>query len=640
MGAALHLLIALAGASLLARRLGLGPGGTWLAGSVYGLGGFGLSTVNLLPLFQAMAWAPFVVWALVAAAANPTGRRLSVLAVLLALQVSTLGAEIVLQTVVFGLALVAGPSLWRVPGKPLRLALAGVLAILLAAPAILGIRSQLEGTARARGFARDEALAFSLHPVVLGEVLLPKFLGEPHAFSDRNYWGRAYSPTGYPYLVTLYVGLPVLLLAARARGRRRLWALALVGLVLAIGRHGPLGFLPADVSLTFRGPQKLFFLTHFSLALLAGLGLQRSLERRDLRRGRVVVLLLPGAALVAAGVGLHLRPESLREVLGILAPALLDPRGLVAARELWPSFWAGTGVLAVAAGLALARGGPAALMAALLAVVDLLIVNGSVNPLTQRSFYDLRPDVAGLVRPAAAAGRHRWYSYGIAGTPGLRFEPIMSAAPSDVFLYYLDRQVLAARAPALDGLEGAFDLDRNARAPEGSTLPAGEANPARFPDHHDRFRRAGVRWVLSFRPLPADLVERRGEVKLPEIRPPLTLYELRRPLPRAFWVPRIDEVDPAPGAEVEHERLDPHTVRVTGSTPPGFIVVLDGHHPDWAAEDRSGFVPLLRCLGRYQAVATPGGPRELTLRFRPRWPRLAFGLAALALVGLAVLARK
>jgi len=96
-GAALHLFLALAGATVLGRRLGMGPAGAWLAGTAYGLGGFLLSTVNLLPLFHAAAWAPWVIAAVVAVAREPSRRRVAILAAVAALQASTLAAEIVLQ---------------------------------------------------------------------------------------------------------------------------------------------------------------------------------------------------------------------------------------------------------------------------------------------------------------------------------------------------------------------------------------------------------------------------------------------------------------------------------------------------------------------------------------------------------------
>jgi len=117
-GAALHLLVALVGASWLASRLGMGPWGSWLAGAVYGLGGFFLSTVNLLQLFEAAAWAPLVLGAGVLAVRETTGPRLAALALLVALQLSTLGVEIVLQTALVGLVLVG----WKAVASSRKLA--------------------------------------------------------------------------------------------------------------------------------------------------------------------------------------------------------------------------------------------------------------------------------------------------------------------------------------------------------------------------------------------------------------------------------------------------------------------------------------------------------------------------------------
>ena len=148
---------------------------------------------------------------------------------------------------------------------------------------------------------------------------------------------------------------------------------------------------------------------------------------------------------------------------------------------------------------------------------------------------------------------------------------------------------------------------------------------------------ANVRWILSFSPLPDALVARRGEARLPEIESPLGLYEMREPLPRAFFKSSLSEASlavPESGA-VAYQRIDPHTVALRANTPPGFIVVLDGHHPDWKAEDQSGPVPLQVAFGRYRAIPTRGGEAVVTLRYQPAWRALALGLFGMG--GLAAL---
>jgi hypothetical protein len=245
-----------------------------------------------------------------------------------------------------------------------------------------------------------------------------------------------------------------------------------------------------------------------------------------------------------------------------------------------------------------------------------------------------------------------------------------------VWLYYLDRQSLLPLTSVLDGLPGALDEDRTGWAPRGAALAAGEAVPSRFREIHRRLQQAGVRWVLSFEELPADLVVARGRLKLPEIVSPLTLFEVRGALPRAFFVAereiaadpsRVRRVlespsfDPAtivllesePGTTaavpagaqsgktvVRYEPVDAHTVRVTARTPPGLIVVLDGLHPGWTADDGTGQVPVLRANGRYRAIPTPGGERVFTLRYQPSWRWPALLASAVALVTCLLLAAR
>jgi hypothetical protein len=95
------------------------------------------------------------------------------------------------------------------------------------------------------------------------------------------------------------------------------------------------------------------------------------------------------------------------------------------------------------------------------------------------------------------------------------------------------------------------------------------------------------------------------------------------------------------GTRVEYEAVDPHTVRLTARTPPGFLVVLDGFHPDWTAEDESGPVVVLRADGRIRALPTPGGDQRVTLRYTPHWRAPALALAAVgALVALGLVLKR
>jgi len=636
---ALHVLLAMVGAGSLARRLGCGPPGAFLAGAVFGLSGLMLGSV-LYPTFLAAAWAPLAVSLALALVEDPTPRRTAALAIVLALQVSTLGAEVVVQT-----AAVAALLLPVRPGRRAVVASGAAvgLAALLAAPVLLGAWAMVAGSARGQGFPAAVGLGYSAPPPVLLEAVLPRFLGDPHTFSDVGFWGQPFFPGGSPFFLSLYLGPAVLLLAARA-GRRewRLWALVALGVLLSLGAHGPLAGVLGAAMRVVRGPVKFFLLATLGLALLAGRGLERSgPDEGALVRRRRAWLLAPGLLLLALALWASVAPGSLSTGLGRLVP----PAGGTLARHVvavqWPRELAATGALTLGAGLALLGGGGRLALASLLVTLDLLRVNGALSPSTSAGFYDLLPAVRVLTGQGRREGTYRWFSFGVAHSPPLHWDPAVAVQNSDVWLFYLDRQSLLPRTHVLDGLEGAGDLDRMGLAPRGATLGVAERSPARYREIHDRLRRANVRWVLAFHPLPADLVRERGEADLPGVREPLRLYELREPLPRAFWVPRLEEdVRAASDARIRvaYRPIDPHTVRLEAETPPGFIVVLDGHHPDWEAEDRSGPVSVKRALGRYRALATPGGARSFVLRYRPRWREPALVATLLGASGVVLLA--
>lgn len=639
-GAALHLYLALWGGTLLARRLGLGQWAAWLAGAIYGLSGYVLSAVNLLPLFQACAWMPWVLWAFLSLLASPTLKWAVVLGAMSALQLGTLGAEVALQTAIAGLVLFPGLGALREPRRAARLALAGVLALLLSAPAWLGTQALLRDTQRAAGFAPDQILGHSAGPVVLAESFLPRLFGNVHSSSDIGYWGQPFFPDSSPYLLSLYLGPACLGLALYGR-RRALWALALLGVLLSLGPRGPLG-LPMAAMTSFRAPVKFFLLTTLAVALLAAEGLERLRPRKRLPRAMLVM----GCLHLLAAAALLLAPDASIGWLGGMTPEALVPRARPVLAGEWPRHLVVSGALALGAGLAFRLSAPWRSAVAVLAALDLLAVNGALNPLASAEFYELKPAVRMPVERAASAGSYRFFSYGVANSPPLpwRFTPT-----SDVWLFYLDRQSLLPRTPMLDGLESAYDVDRTGWAPRGSTLSVGETSPLRFRQHWARLRSANVRWVLSFVPLPEDLVALRETIAFPEITVPLRLYEMTDAVPRAFWVSAGSAVEvlgvlkaknggslePMGGAQarVTWERLDPHTMRIGTSGPAGYVVVVEGFHPDWRAEGADGRpVPLLRANNRYWALPVPAGDSAFTVRYRPAWRRPALALASVGVL--------
>ena len=667
--APLHVLLAACGASALAHRRGAAPSGAWAAGVFYGLGGFVLSCANSLQLFHGVCWAPVILAALVGCLTSVSGRRVAVLAVAVAMQISTMAADVVLLTALA--ALVLWPRRPRWTDLPPLVAAAG-LALILAAPAFLGTRWLLEETRRGRGFSADEILDFSARVPVLMEAVLPRFLGDVHTFSDVGYWGQSFFGDGYPYLVSLYLGPCVLLLAAlglREKGWRPCAALIVLGVLLALGRHGPFAPVLTVVLRYFRYPVKYFFLAHLGVCLLAARGVDAA-QRRPPGWARYA----PAALLLAAAAAIGQDPRLPARVFGEWLPALTDWRALVVSERTWPFELFRTGALAAAVGLALAVPRRGAALAAGFAALDLALVNARCHPTTNGAFYRLLPDVRAAFDEAARRGPDRWFAFGASNSPGTRWNPVLAASNSDAWLYYADRQTLWGSAHILDGVETAFQ-EEHSFAPDHATLTIEQRRPEGLREFVDRLRLANVRWIASLVELPEDLVAPAKVVPLPFLVQALRVYELRGTVPRVFWVGRSQvavaaeywnraqrmDFDPmravllerplleaspsvAPGeavVSVKWDRPDPHTIHIEAATPPGFIVVAEGYRRDWQATDESGRrLPVVRANGRYMAVVVASaGEHVLTLRLRPRWRPWALGSASLGILAALSLAR-
>ena len=121
------------------------------------------------------------------------------------------------------------------------------------------------------------ASSYSAPAPVLLEAVLPRFLGDPHTFSDVGFWGQAFFPGGTPVLPEP-VPRPRRAAARRARrpGPGRLWALVALGVLLALGSYGPLGpVLGRGSWARCAVPVKFFLLDDPRAALLCGPGVER-----------------------------------------------------------------------------------------------------------------------------------------------------------------------------------------------------------------------------------------------------------------------------------------------------------------------------------------------------------------------------
>jgi hypothetical protein len=342
----LHWLLAYLAMRALARELGLSADGAALAALTYAGSGYLLSALSFYNLLAVVAWCPLVLWGVV------RGDRRGTLLGGVACGLMLLGGEPVTAALVVPAMAAAGIARWKWRGGLARCLAVGALGTLVAAPQVVATARVLPFSQRAlEGVSPALAVAQSLHPARLLELLLPLPWGWPHDFGRLGFWATSVTPFE-PYVYSLHVGALGFALALAGAARARLWsALAAAGLALAWALGAAPELLSSLTAGLFRYPQKLLLWFTLGAAVAAGFGLEALLERP--RRARALgiagLMLLAGAAAAA----LFFRPFA-----GALVPLAAAGREPLAAAHAvaWIAGLALAGATLAGAGYAARRG--------------------------------------------------------------------------------------------------------------------------------------------------------------------------------------------------------------------------------------------------------------------------------------------
>ncbi len=320
--------LSIAAMAFFLRTMGRSRGASMFGGIAWGLGGYALSTTCLLPILYTFTPLPAVL--AFAVRLHRYGRVRDGIGLAATFGLECLGGE---PSTLIATGFATGAlflDLCRrrtecaaaVDGKqqpPAILAAAIRLAGALLLGAALGGAMLIPAAHYARdsdravpgGLPASIANQWSFPPIRLVELLAPRATG--HVDLDLEepgwYWGsRLYADRHWPLLVSIYPGLAATLLAALAirRKPRELWvwvALGLFGLLLAIGRHGPLWRL-ARLTVPFlagiRYPEKFIVLFAFALVVCSAVGFELLVSGpagflRSFRRAATVVAVFAAA---------------------------------------------------------------------------------------------------------------------------------------------------------------------------------------------------------------------------------------------------------------------------------------------------------------------------------------------------------
>ncbi len=509
--------------------------------------------------------------------------------------------------------------------------------------------------------ARAYSSSWSLHPEEAVSLVVPEFIGNSAGTTEwttGTYWGRNPFKLNHEYLglvALLLAGLG--LLGGPARGIR--WfmvGMGSVALLFALGTHTPVWRIFYEVvpgiSL-FRAPSMAIFLTAFSVATLAGFGVDRGARLVDEEKERPFLWLFGVAAGVLA-LGWVLAASGALGSLwtGILYSGIEAPKAEALERAL-PHIARGFGIaLALTVGVAgLWMGATRRVLAPVLLVPGLLLLVAVDQGRVNGAFLEVM-DYRAFAEPDQ---NHRFL--------------MERQREEDPFRVLSFRQGAQDVTPGMHGLELAGghhpnDLGRYREliGMEGSGLP----------EHLARFNPnvlgiLNIRYILwpdaEYGPLDAGL-EPVSRLQFADGRVHSSVYRLGT-LPRARIVGEAVVV--AEGEEVrtilDENLYNPaHQVVLTQEPPialsgaggtarwiardrnrlaleveaegPALLVVGDNWFPGWRARVDGEETPVLRADHTLRAVAVPGGRHEVEMWYASsllRWSLFA-SLACLVLL--------
>ncbi|MGH2606493.1 MAG: hypothetical protein ACRDG5_07855, partial [Anaerolineales bacterium] len=614
----LHLAWAGLGAWRLARSLGSGEAGAWIAGIAFSGSPKLLAHLGLghLGLVCGMSWAP---WALVAARsailespprfrqAYPAYMRLGATFGLAFLADPRAAFVIGLITAAYVgyLTLLrgtnldprsAGPDKWQVG---LGAAAAAATGAGLGAALWFPLSEYVAQSTRA-GLSDSAASALALPSGDLLQLLIP-------AAPVSGEW-------------VTYVGISCLMLAILAVvlrvPDRWFWAgIALAGWILSLGPLTPtypiLAKLVPGMALV-RVPPRMLFLAALGTAVLAGLSADRLLEGAlsayDQRRMRRVAV---AVAMIVIGINL-----GLSRIAG--GSTALPQAGLWFAAALAGLVWGG-------AELSLRRRANHRALAAgwaALLIVDLAAFSTprlTVNPAGSMMEGSA---LAAFLAPRAEGSRVLSLSYSIPQATAVQFGLRLADGVHPLPLHrYWDRMAVVL---GFDYREYSVTLP---------PYPGGDPQAAWSPRlAAEELGVLNVGWVVSAFPLsPSDL-------RLEQMIDGQWLYSNPRLQPRA-WVQRDLAWAGEVAGSAEVEALGPNAFEVEANGP-GYLILAEPVYPGWRAWVDGEPAPIEAVGDLWRAVELPAGPHRVRIEFAPARVSLGAAISLLTLAAVAFAGRR
>lgn len=689
----LHSILAGISAYYLASALGLKRHCAFLTAAVYNFSGTTLSFLNLFNILPVIVFLPLLTLAVIRLLQAPSFTRVACSSWALALFLIAVEPTAAL-TVGFFLAplAVAFYFFGEGPKTSLRtaaftLGLTALSGLLLAAVQLLPTLELTRNSGRQGGLSFEIVSFWSLHPLNLMQAVFPSIFGDIFKLHESMAWAKALFDKREPYLLSCYVGiLPLFLAAWGLTFWRRRWlaltlgGIAAWGLLLALGKHFPLFHWLFEFVPLFRYgrfPVKYLLIANLCGALLAGLALESLEAMRDKlwksKRIALAVAVLLGAMVFCLGLE--------RGRFWTLVPHVTPSETSVSLSFRGETYEIARPLISRAIGIAQLHLGAILLLLGLMAwrlpslavarfclfsfvLYDFFLGTYWINPLTSEELYDPPPVVLFLQSELQKGELFRVQTAPLENQDA----PIIHGSTNSiVWGTLLRRSILSELLAAKDHIQ--FGLYNPVDRMETKFLQLVNSEFRLLQTTEEKIQLlAGlnVKYVLSLNEIKVPQVELVGTepVNGPQ---PLRIYRLRSSLPRAFLVDasRVESSGPdfsfsqtisRSSQEAQHSASDvkaepePAIVEITeyganrvvlkaAAQRPSTLVLLDSFYPGWRATLDGRDVPIRRVNYVFRGVEISSGNHHLVFEYCPQsfyaglW---ISGVTALAWLGVLV----
>jgi hypothetical protein len=658
----LHCILGGVATFYLARNLEFGRCSAFVAAAVYNFSGVTLSFVNLFNILPVVAFLPLLTLSLIRLLQGVTTIRLFLASVvvgvfgLLLEPLSCLAIGLFLLFFLTAYFCFSGKVRLRIPAALGWIALVTISGILLAAIQILPTLELIQSSGRRGGLDFQTVAGWSLHPINLLQLIFPRVFGDFFRLTRNGSWAAAFFENREPYLLSCYVGafslllaLVGLLLSERRWMSRTLASVALVALLLASGKYGPVYGQLFEICPLFRYgryPVKYLLTFNFSLALLAGYGIHRIIALREARQWTrylkrpwvVASLICLGMAFAVSVVGARKIGATGNSPEAVLAVSyqqkvLEVPRATIV--SALQSLQLQLGALAVFLALSwigVVRTNIVKASAVILLLFDFGIHDYWINPLIHSELYEAAPAAKYIQERQRTSSPFRIYKWELEGS--LEGAATLGETNSIVWSYFYRRLTLAQFLAAKEHVSFAVfqPVDRLETVPSQQIYH--ELVAVKSQEEKLRFLAGlNVEYVVATQSIESPLLslDSTFPVNSPQ---PLRIYRLSNPLPRAFLTDSmgpadehlsfrdqlsVDNREQDPSPDVERAQIvsyrETHVDIETTSPRNRLLVLLDSYYPGWKATIDGAAVPIVAANFVYRAIELPKGRHRVVFRY-------------------------